>query len=242
MDLDRELQLGAWLEKHQIPLSIHDLDHSTTHDSYLNIDPEKPSNERLEVVGDAVIDLLAVEWLYLQLPKSNESLITQLRSEIVENAVIGKLAHDLGLMDITLRGKGCVLNEKQLADSLEAIFGMLFLRVGIDKTREIFLRLFGRILEGLQQRGFKPFLWDKNQNNPKNKLQEMFQKRGFPLPKLDLIEESGPPHKRKFVSRYTCKIGKNTIFATGTGATKKESEKNAAANLLQRIKSALNME
>jgi len=231
----REIDLKTFLAKYQIPLDVSDLDHATTHDSYLTVDPQKPCNERLEIVGDAVIDLLAVEWLYLQLESASEALITQLRSEIVENAVIGKLAHDIGLYDLTLRGKGTVLNEKQLADSLEAIFGILFLRVGIDKTREVFRRIFSHILEGLQNRGFQPFLWDKNQHKPKNFLLEELAKHKI-VPKLELIEQSGPPHKRIFVSKYSCKIQGKIISAQGNGLTKKESEKKAAAYLLDKIK------
>jgi len=235
-DSSRELKLQQFLTRHQLQLDIHLLDQATTHDSYQSTDPTKPSNERLETIGDAVIDLLTADWLYDECLEANEALLTQLRSEIVENVALGQLAKKIGLDQITLAGKKAQINEKQLADSLEAIFGALFKQFGYESCKKPFIEFFNPSLEQIKANHFQPLLKGKNQYNPKNRLQEFLQKRGYPRPNVELIEETGPPHKKNFKSRYSVVITNETLSGIGSGTTKKQSEMRAAAELIKQLK------
>jgi len=232
----RDQKLQEFLTRYNLNLDVHLLDQATTHDSYLSLDPNKTSNERLENIGDAVIDLLAADWLYDECPIANEALLTQLRSELVENLALGHLAKLIGLDQITLAGKKAQINEKQLADSLEAIFGAIFKQHGYDACKKPFFEFFGPGLEQIKANQFQPSLKGKNQNNPKNYVQEYLQKRGYPRPKVELIEETGPPHKKNFVSKYSVLIENEVFSGIGRAMTKKESEVRAAAALMKQLK------
>ena len=184
MSLDRSPLLLEFRDKYHLPLSIETLDQATTHDSYLNVDPLKVSNERLEIIGDAVLDLLASDWLYDMIPDGTEAIITQLRSELVDNVTLGKVAKRLDIDTITLAGKGAKINEKQLADSLEAIFGGIFKENNLDMCREIFLKLFAPNLQTLKDNNFQPNLAGKNQNNPKNYFRNGAKLENILIPEL----------------------------------------------------------
>jgi ribonuclease-3 len=233
---NREELLSKFLSKHSLPLSLDRLDEATTHDSYLATDPGKKSNERLEIIGDAVLDLISSDWLYDELPEGSEALITQLRSELVDNQTLGKVAKRLELDSITLASKGAKINEKQLADSLEAIFGGIFKENNLEICKTVFLQWFGPNLEEMKSRDFKPNLAGKNQNNPKNYLFEWLDSYKLPHPKLDLVSELGEPPKKTFISRYSVLINGQKIAAKGKGSSKLISEKSAAKKLLNKLK------
>jgi ribonuclease-3 len=232
----REKQLDDFIKKFSLSISRSSLDEATTHDSYLMFNHKKASNERLETLGDAVCDLLAIDWLFDTYPEGTEGEYTLLRSEIVQNETLGKIAKALELEKITLAGKGAQINDKQLADSLEAIFGALFKQAGYEACQKFFDEIFLEILSELKKNKFQISKKGKNQNNPKNYLQEFIIRNKIPLPKLILVEESGVQHNKKFVSEYRIDFHDQIITAQGKASTKKESEKIAAAKLLHLLR------
>ena len=242
MKLSRKEKLLEFIEKYKLPITVEWLDIATTHDSYNINNPICPSNERLEALGDSVLDLLSFDWLYDHF-QGNEGIYTQLRSEIVSNSVLGKLGNKIGLNSIILRGEGVSINDKQIADALEAIFGSIFKynqEIGFNSfnfCKQSFEFLFQDILKDIKNRDFVPNLTNKNQNNPKNQLSEYLLKNKLPKSTIRLINEQGPPHKKFFTSQYSIRLSKtSTIYAKGEASTKKESEKIAAEKLLKKLK------
>lgn len=242
MALNRKEKLKEFIKEHRLPLTVEWLEIATTHDSYRIIGSNHPSNERLEALGDSVIDLLSFDWLYDNF-QGNEGIYTQLRSEIVSNSVLGKLGKSIGLNSIILTGEGVSINEKQLADALEAIYGAIFKynqKIGFnayDICKQSFEFLFKNILEDIKNRDFIPNLSNKNQNNPKNQLSEYILKNNLPKFSIKLIGEQGPPHQKVFTSQYSIQLSEQlTISTKGVATTKKESEKIAAQKLLQKLK------
>ena len=193
-------------------------------------------------MGDSVLDLLSFDWLYDNF-QGNEGTYTQLRSEIVSNSVLGKLGKSIELNSIILTGEGVSINEKQLADALEAIYGAIFKynqKIGFnayDICKQSFDFLFKNILKDIQNRNFIPNLANKNQNNPKNQLNEYILKNNLPKCSIRLIGEQGPPHQKVFTSQYSIQLSEqSTISTQGVATTKKQSEKIAAAKLLKKLK------
>ena len=242
MKLSRKEKLKEYIEKYKLPLTVEWLEIATTHDSYHIDHPTSTSNERLEALGDSVLDLLSFDWLYENF-QGNEGVYTQLRSEIVSNSVLGKLGKKIGLNSIILTGEGVDINEKQMADALEAIFGAIFKynqKIGFnsyDFCKLSFEFLFKNILKDIKNRDFVPNLENKNQNNPKNQLSEYILRNNLPKCSIRLINEQGPPHKMVFTSQYSIQLTENlTLSAEGEATTKKQSEKIAAEKLLKRLK------
>ncbi len=242
MKLNRKEKLKDFIEKYKLQLTVEWLEIATTHDSYHIIDPTHSSNERLEALGDSVLDLLSFDWLYNNF-QGNEGIYTQLRSEIVSNLVLGKLGTSIGLNSIILTGEGVSINEKQLADTLEAIYGAIFKynqKIGLnayDICKQSFEFLFKNILKDIKNRNFIPNLANKNQNNPKNQLSEYILKNDLPKCSVRLIGEQGPPHQKVFTSQYSIQLPEqSSIFTQGVATTKKQSEKIAAAKLLKKLK------
>ncbi|MHA1642112.1 MAG: ribonuclease III family protein [Promethearchaeota archaeon] len=242
MKLIRKEKLKDFIEKFKLPLTIEWLDIATTHDSYKNEYPNHVSYERLEALGDSVLDLLSFDWLYDHF-EGNEGTYTQLRSEIVSNKVLGKIGKDMGIYELILTGEGVTIHEKQMADSLEAIYGAIFKynqEIGQNSykiCRKSFEFLFQKILDNIKKRNFVPDLTNKNQNNPKNELNEYILKNKLPNCSIKLVDEQGPPHQKVFTTQYSIQFSNKLILsAEGVAKTKKESEKIAAANLLNKLK------
>ncbi|QEE17854.1 ribonuclease III family protein [Promethearchaeum syntrophicum] len=242
MKLRRKEQLVEFIEKYKLPITVEWLNIATTHDSYHIINPVTPSNERLEALGDSVLDLLSFDWLYDHF-QGNEGTYTQLRSEIVSNSVLGKLGKKIGLNSLILKGEGVSIHDKQLADAIEAIFGSIFKynqEIGFnsyDFCKQSFEFLFHDILKDMKNRDYVPNLTNKNQNNPKNQLSEYILKNKLPSSTLKLISEMGPPHKKVFTSQYSIQLSSHSIIsAKGEASTIKQSEKIAAKKLLKRLK------
>ena len=242
MNLNRKEKLKEFIEEYKLPLTVEWLDIATTHDSYHSINRDCPSNERLETLGDSVLDLLSIDWLYENF-QGNEGTYTQLRSEIISNSVLGKLGKRIELYPLILKGEGVSINEKQIADALEAIFGAIFKynqKIGLnsyDICKQSFEFLFRNILEDIKNRDFVPNLANKNQNNPKNQLNEYILRNDLPKCIIRLINEQGPPHQKIFTSQYSIQLSDQlNLSAKGVATTKKQSEKIAAAKLLEKLK------
>ena len=194
------------------------------HASYVNerVDSGLKDNERLEFLGDAVLDL-AISHILMELFKEeNEGNLSKYRASVVNERGLCHVAKGLRLGDYLLLGKGEDLTHGRekpsiLANTMEAFLGALYLDAGFDRTKEIIHRLFipllGKIDSGKVVDDFKSLLQEYTQ--------EIYKTR----PEYHLVDESGPAHSRTF--RIALRLN-GEIKAEGEGKSKKEAEQNAA--------------
>lgn len=184
------------------------------------------NNERLEFLGDAVLGLVISNALYRRLPQAPESLLSQRRSALVRREMLATLARELNLERfITLgpsaRRSGVGQRESVLADCLEALIGAVFLDAGEPTARALIERLFASRLGELDQLEIK---------DPKTRLQEAMQARGWPLPSYSVTATTGALHQQTFTVR--CELVEPAVEAEGGGGSRREAEKAAAAVIL----------
>ena len=215
-------QLGISYKKTQL------LRQAFTHTSYVNEhrDALPEDNERLEFLGDAVLQLLVSEHLFQTHPDRSEGELTRMRAAIVCEPSLAKFAEMLDFGSYVRLGKG----EEQLggrqrpsllADLFEAFVGSLYLDAGVDAVREfLHARMFPH-LDG------NPGLSGKDY---KSKLQELAQNLGLGVVEYSVAEEHGPAHDREFVVHV--QVGER-LLGRGVGRTKKEAEQRAAQEAWQ---------
>ncbi len=201
-----------------------------THKSWVNEHPgERESNERLEFLGDAILEFVISKELYGSFPNKEEGYLTALRANLVNTQNLASLAVKLGVGESLFLSKGEEdgggrKNTSLLADTLEAIIGALFLDKGLPSTEEfITLNLVSEIPEKVG----RPL------KDPKSRLQEYIQAEGLPAPKYKVAEESGPDHKKSFILEVV--VGDKAL-AKGEGKSKSEAEQKAAEAALELVK------
>ncbi|MCI0572223.1 MAG: ribonuclease III [Myxococcaceae bacterium] len=204
---------------------------SLTHKSYVNEHPgEVPSdNERLEFLGDAVVDLAISHRLMERFPLATEGELSKLRALIVNEEGLARVARVVRLGELLLLGKGEERTggrEKAsvLADALEAVIGALYLSGGLPSALALVDRLFTDTLEGVAQ--------GRSGTDFKTRLQEDAQLRLKQSPRYRVVAESGPEHAKTFEVEVT--IG-STVSARASGRSKKEAEQAAARDALQML-------
>ncbi len=179
-------------------------------------------NERLEFLGDAVLELIISDYLYYTFPEIPEGKLTRLRADLVCEASLARLAFDMNLGEYIRLGKGEIVGGGSsrpalLADTVEALIGALYLEHGLEQCRLYVLDLYQPILhdllEGVLYRDFKTL------------LQEFAQARFTVTPIYRIIAESGPDHDKVFDAEVTLD---NKAVGRGRGRTKKEAEQEAA--------------
>jgi len=197
---------------------------AVTHKSYSNEHRESSAadNERLEFLGDAVVDLAVSHRLMERFPNATEGELSKLRALIVNEEGLARIARQIGLGEILLLGRGEELTggrqkNSVLADALEAVLGSVYLSAGWDTVLELVDRLFGEALEGVAD--------GRSGYDYKTRLQEQVQLRLRQAPKYRVLSETGPAHERVFEVEVT--IG-DELTAQATGRSKKEAEQAAA--------------
>ncbi len=198
-----------------------------THRSYANEEGLDSHYERLEFLGDAVLGLVAAEWLYLRHPTRPEGELSRLKSGLVSARSLARLARELGLGRELRLGVGEARSggrEKRslLADSLEAVFGAVYQDGGMEAARKVIVPL----LEELAQEH------EGGLEDAKTALQEVIQARGWELPEYRLAEEIGPDHEKVF--RVECLV-RGVVAGSGEGRSKKVAEQVAAAAALVQL-------
>ncbi len=196
-----------------------------THRSYAYENGGLPTNERLELLGDAVLGLVIVEELFHRHPENSEGDLAKLRNSIVNSQALAGVARamtDEGLGEYVLLGRGEIhtgghAKSSILADTVESLIGAVYLQHGMDGARQVILRLFGELLETAPTLG-AALEW-------KSSLQELTAARGLGVPRYEVSSE-GPDHDRQFSA--TVHIG-GQVYGTGTGRSKKAAETSAAA-------------
>jgi ribonuclease-3 len=202
-----------------------------THSSYVNEHRRKPheDNERLEFLGDAVLELTVSQFLFKKYPLMSEGELTKLRAAIVCEPSLVCFANELHFGKLILLGKGEELTGGRerpalLADVFEAFIGALFLDKGIDTVIEFLEKVvFPKINAG----AFSHVMDFKSQ------LQELVQRGGTGAIEYRVLHEKGPAHNREFISRVSLN---GEELGTGTGRSKKEAEQHAAQVALAKIK------
>jgi ribonuclease-3 len=202
-----------------------------THSSFLSISKEKShkSNERLEFLGDAVLDLVVTDNLYTRMPTTHEGDLSKIKSVLVSRSVLSEIVYEMELGKYLLLNKG---EEKtggrkrtsNLANLYEAILGAIYLDGGLKPSR--------RFIESTLMNRQDTLLNHQNFINYKSILLEHVQSTGPGNPIYKLINESGPDHNKKFIMRVS--IDKKQK-AQGKGSSKKIAEQTAAHNLIKKI-------
>ena len=188
------------------------------------------NNERLEFLGDAVLEFVVSEAVYRIRPDVSEGDLTKLRASLVKEDALAEIALELGLGEYLILGSGERKSgghrrESILADALEAIFGAVFLDSGIDAAKAVIDRVY-------ESRYLKlPDM--KDLRDPKTRLQEWLQARKMSLPVYDLAEVSGKGHKQRFV--VTCTILETSSVTDGESTTRRKAEQKAARKMVERL-------
>ena len=185
-----------------------------------------PDNQRLEFLGDAVLQLTLAERLFAQFCDEGEGLLTKARASLVSARALAAVARDIELGKYLRLGRsedsnGGRSRESTLSDALEAVVGALFLDGGMEAARGVVDRLFGQLIANLE---LLPA-----ESNPKGHLQELLQPLGFGPPIYQIVGDSGPDHDKCFSATVEWR-GK--ILGSGQGKTKKAAETEAARSAL----------
>ncbi len=205
------------------------LKHAMTHSSYVNEKRLKKTdcNERLEFLGDAVLELVSSEYLFFENPKMPEGELTKLRASMVCEKALAFCARDLDLGDFLLLGKGedATGGRKRdsiTSDALEALIGAIYLDGGFANAKEFILNHVLNDLEG------KRLFYDS-----KTILQELVQGNSEKRICYELVGEVGPDHNKSF--QMEVRIG-DTTYGQGIGRTKKAAEQEAAYQAILKLK------
>ena len=197
------------------------LDDALTHRSWANEAGGAAHYERIEFLGDAVLGLVTADWLFELHAGRAEGELSLQKSMLVSEGSLARYAEKLALGDGLRLGageerSGGRLKASLLADVLEALFGAVYLDAGFDAARRIVRQYLESASElPLEQRAV----------DPKTTLQEQVQARGWPLPRLQVVEESGPDHDKVFTVEVHLR---GVLAGRGIGRTKKGAEQAAA--------------
>ena len=199
-----------------------------THRSYLNEHRAEAGghNERLEFLGDAVLELIATHFLYEKFPAKTEGELTAFRAALVNAVTLSEVAQAIGMNDFLLLSRGEAKDTGRargvlLANAFEALVGAIYLDLGYDAARQfISEHLFPKIDDIV-----KKHLW----RDPKSTLQEKVQEADSVTPHYNVLHESGPDHDKQFVVGVYVK---DTLMAQGMGKSKQEAEQSAAREAL----------
>jgi ribonuclease III len=199
-----------------------------THKSYCNEHKYEPieDNERLEFLGDAVIDLVIGQRLMERFPKANEGELSKLRALIVNEEGLARVARAVGVGELLLLGRGEELTggrdkNSVLADALEAVIGAIYLSDGIAAVLTFADAFFGEALDGVAE--------GRQGRDNKSLLQEAAQSRFKTSPRYRIVNESGPEHEKVFEVEVSIN---GELFARSSGRSKKEAEQAAAEKTL----------
>ena len=186
------------------------------------------SNERLEFLGDAVVNLLAAEFAYLRYPELHEGHLTEVRSSLARRSTMGLLAQELGLGELVYMGRSEARASGRghltvLAEALEALVAALYLDQGLQAARSFLEGQFAARVDELVASGAAL--------NAKSRLQELAQARLGVIPRYTLLSRSGPAHD----SRFLVAVEAADHTGQGEGTSKQGAEQHAAELLLDRL-------
>jgi len=203
------------------------LSRALTHRSYLNEHPEAlEDNERLEFLGDAVLDFLVGAWLYNHFPEMAEGELTRLRSALVRTEQLAEFARKIDLGNAMRLGRGEAAagggnRPALLCGTFEAIVGAIFLDLGMDGVRNF--------IEPILKEASDDILLTRKEQDPKSIFQEWAQSQGYGPPNYRTISTSGPDHNRLFEVEVW--VGEK-LYGYGKGHSKQAATKAAAKDAI----------
>ncbi len=202
------------------------LEQALVHGSYANENPDiAASNERLEFLGDAILGLIIAEELYQRFPQYSEGELTKIRSSLVRQDALSRMARAISLGNYLYLGKGEEASggrrkPANLAGAFEAIIAAIFFDQGLTTVKDFVLRSADKELSQGVEADYK------------SQLQEVIQARHQQPPTYRLIETAGPDHDRTFTVEV--RVG-GTVLGRGSGKSKKMAETEAARSALARL-------
>ena len=183
-------------------------------------------NERLEFLGDALLNLYVTEYLYNKFDSLDEGKLTQFKATIVSRENLTKIAQSIGLPNFIRTGKGERLEGNSIpGNAVEALIGAVFLDSNYTKTNKFLNKLLKENLLTLEE--------STDLKDPKSKLQEYLQKRNLQLPLYSLKQKGSKEKRIEF--KVFCEVKDLNISATGYGQSRKKAELNAAQKLLNKV-------
>jgi ribonuclease-3 len=216
-----QVRLGYAFRRHAL------LQQAVTHRSF-----SADHNERLEFLGDSVLNLAVANLLYVQLASLPEGDLSRVRANLVKQDTLHQLAKTLDLPGVMRLGEGEMRSGGQnrpsiLADALEAIIGAVYLDGGYKEAQDLVERLFAQV-------DIKPDMQAVGKD-PKTELQEWLQGRKLALPKYTVVGTSGAAHRQQF--EVSCEVTELRQTQQGSGASRRAAEQAAAAAMLLTLKS-----
>ncbi len=210
------------------------LKESLTHRSYINENPSwnLPHNERLEFLGDAVLELIVTDYLFSKYPQYEEGRLTSIRAALVNYVALSKVAKTLGIEDYLLLSKGEARDtgkarEVILANSVEALLGSIYLDKGYEVVKDF---VYKHVLVGVEE-----IVRRNLDKDAKSLFQEIAQEQFKITPMYKVLEEYGPDHHKTFVVGVF--LNENKV-AEGSGLSKQEAELEAARKGLHVFKTS----
>lgn len=192
-----------------------------------------PHNERLEFLGDGIVNLLIAEALYQRWPKADEGALTRARAELVREASLAAIGRQLELGERLTLGPGEMKSgghrrDSILADAVEAVVAAIYLDAGFETCRATILPWFETALAALPV--------GRVEKDAKTRLQEWLQARQRTLPAYELISETGDDHAKLF--RVRCVLAEPALVTEGEGTSRRLAEQQAAAAAIEQLDSS----
>jgi len=204
------------------------LDQALTHPTFFEGEKNNLDNQRLEFLGDAILDFVVGEYLYKRYPEQREGDLTKMRAVVVCESALFHAALKMGIGKAMRLGKGSdAAGDRErssvLADAFEAVLGAVYLHRGMDAARSIVLEQFADELDNLVAEGYE---------DSKSQLQEMVQKQCPLSINYRVLDSTGPDHAKIFESGVYCR---DLILGKGSGNSKKCSQQEAAKDAIQNM-------
>ena len=206
------------------------LSRALTHRSYRNEHPEAlEDNERLEFLGDAVLDFLVAAWVYHRFPEMAEGDLTRTRSALVHTESLAEFARKINLHSAMRLGRGEAQNggyerATLLCDTFEALVGALYLEKDLDAVR--------KFIEPFLEDAIEEVVANLELADTKSMLQEWAQAQGFEAPRYRMKTTTGPEHRKYFQVNV---LVNGKVYGSGEGFSKQSAEKNAAGDAMKRL-------
>ena len=188
-------------------------------------------NERMEFLGDSVLGLIITSALYIQQPNASEGYLSRLRASLVNENTLAEIANELSLGDFLRLGAGELKSggfrrKSILSDTLEAVIGSVYLEKGMDAATDFVLKIYTNRLEKLPS--------ENDLKDPKSRLQEILQSRGYEIPQYELVSTTGDAHRQVFTAE--CEIEKLDIKTKGVASSRRKAEQQSAQNAYAVVK------
>ena len=232
VDLNRKNELKEILKKLNINFKNFGLlSLGLSHRSYVNEHGLPENNEKLEFLGDSILGFVITEYLYSFYPEYNEGVLAKIKSSVISENTLSKIAINVSLNKYILIGKGeeaCGGRNKKtiISDAFEAFLGTYYLDSNLNKVKRLIIKLFKDEIELVVK--------DKHEKDYKTLLQELVQKEYKICPIYQLKDKKGPEHNRTFFVKASVN---NKIFGLGEGKSIKDAEKSAAKSLYNKLTS-----